>query len=60
MILTSVTSQNVDDEMKSILENYNEESQRLCNVQALANWDVQTDVGNKTKEMAQVRIINQY
>ena len=44
----------VDDDMIEILEKYDSTSKELCNAQARANWDVQTDVGNKENEVAQV------
>jgi hypothetical protein len=40
--------------MRVLLDTYNKDSAKLCNKLSKANWAVQTDVGNKTKEKEQV------
>jgi len=49
-VMTDVT----EDEMVNILNEYDLKSKELCNSQAKANWNVQTDVGNREKERLQV------
>lgn len=53
--LTVINAQISEDEMKIKLNVYDRESKSYCNSQAKANWDVQTDIGNKEKEQTQVR-----
>jgi peptidyl-dipeptidase A len=49
-----------NNEMENILTDYNDESSKLCNKQSIANWDVTTDIGNKTKEEKQDQAIVEY
>ncbi len=57
ILATFATGQLNEADMKSRLETYDEQTRTYCNRQALANWDVQTDVGNEIKEDAQVSTI---
>lgn len=56
MIFGIATAQEISvDDMKGHLENYERDASLLCNKQAKANWDVQTDVLNEEKVVVQVR-----
>lgn len=44
-----------ENEMQSVLNDYNSKAIELCHQVQLASWDVATDVGNTTKEAAKVR-----
>ncbi|GAB0092396.1 Angiotensin-converting enzyme [Sergentomyia squamirostris] len=44
-----------EEEMIGILNTYNTEATRYCNAQSLANWDVQTHVGDPTYTEIQVQ-----
>lgn len=43
-----------EDDMQSLLNDYNLKATELCHEVQLANWDVATDVGNPTKVDAKV------
>lgn len=43
-----------DDEMLIILKDYDHDAALLCNKNAKANWDVQTDVLNQSLQDTQV------
>jgi peptidyl-dipeptidase A len=55
-----VESQNLIDEMKDILDNYDTESKLLCNRNVKANWDVATDQENEALKVVQEQIILEY
>lgn len=44
-----------ETEMRAKLSQYNTDALKLCNRNVKANWNVATDVGNKTKEKEKVR-----
>lgn len=48
------SQQLTEEQMIERLRIYDEDTKDLCNRQSLANWAVQTDVGNETNEEAQV------
>lgn len=55
MTLTTIAhGQLTETEMRQRLDIYDGETRSYCNRQALANWDVQTNVGDVAKEDAQV------
>ncbi|KAG5670746.1 hypothetical protein PVAND_000987 [Polypedilum vanderplanki] len=58
--LVSVNAQLTEEQMLQHLEEYDNKTKLLCNAQAKANWAVQTDVGNLTKEAAQAEAILAY
>lgn len=43
-----------EDEMVKLLADYTKSATSLCNEMSMANWAVQTDVGNQTNEENQV------
>lgn len=53
-LATFTNGQLTETEMLERLRIYDVETKSYCNRQAMANWDVQTDVGNSAKEDAQV------
>jgi hypothetical protein len=55
-----VTAEITEQQMLEILDEYNEKSQILCNRQAIANWAVQTDIGNQTALENQVSYMNSH
>jgi peptidyl-dipeptidase A len=49
-----------DDEMRKILDQYNNDVSQICNRQVKASWAVQTDVGNRAKEEELTRMSIEY
>jgi hypothetical protein len=54
LAFVGVNAQVTETVMRDLLTAYDLRSKELCNTQAKANWEVQTDNGNATKEAAQV------
>jgi tRNA G26 N,N-dimethylase Trm1 len=54
-MLGVIQAQITQTEMLQILADYDREASELCNKNAKANWNVQTDVLNDDNKAAQVR-----
>jgi hypothetical protein len=53
-LFANIKAQVNEAQMKQILEDYDKDASKLCNENAKANWDVQTDVLNDDKVKIQV------